>query len=143
DHVLLKPGRLTPEEFRIMQRHTEIGFRLLSSSNWEILDLGASIALTHHEKFNGSGYPRGLAGTDIPVEGRIAAVADVFDALTSDRVYKKAMPVSQAVAILEEGRGLHFDPMFLDLFLASLAEIDELRQRYADHGPVDKDRSVQ
>jgi putative two-component system response regulator len=129
DSILLKPGGLTAEERRVMQRHTEIGYQILSGSQAELLRLAADLAWTHHERFDGSGYPRGLARTEIPLEGRIAAVADVFDALTTDRVYRKAMPVDEAVALMHAERGRHFDPTILDLFLASLDDVDEIRQR--------------
>jgi response regulator RpfG family c-di-GMP phosphodiesterase len=110
DTILLKPGRLTPEEFAVMKRHPQIGHDILKGSSSSILRLGATIALTHHEKFDGSGYPHGLAGESIPIEGRIVAVADVFDALTSSRPYKPAWPMSRAISLLREGRGSHFDP---------------------------------
>jgi putative two-component system response regulator len=123
DSILLKPGPLTTEERRQMETHTTIGHDLLAGSTSPLLDLAAIIALTHHERYDGTGYPQGLAGPDIPVEGRIVAVADVYDALTSDRVYRPAMPVSEALAILEAGRGTHFDPLVLDAFLAGLPGI--------------------
>jgi len=132
DCVLLKPGKLTFEEFETMKRHSEIGYRILANSDSKLLDLAAIIAWTHHEKYDGSGYPRGLAGADIPIEGRIAAIADVFDALTSDRVYKSAFPVEKAVEIMREQRGRHFDPVLLDVFLDSLDEILEIKAEYAD-----------
>jgi putative two-component system response regulator len=136
DSILLKPGTLTPEERQVMQRHTEIGYKILSGSRAELLRLAADLAWTHHERFDGLGYPRGLRADDIPLEGRIAAVADVFDALTTDRVYRQAMPVPDAVELMREERGKHFDPGVLDLFLGSLKEVDEIRQKadkaYAD-----------
>ena len=97
-----------------MERHAEIGYRVLAGSSARLLQVAATIAWTHHEKFDGSGYPRGLAGDDIPLEGRIAAVADVFDALTRDRVYRPRLPREKAVSIMHEGRGSHFDPVVLD-----------------------------
>jgi putative two-component system response regulator len=118
DRVLLKAGPLTSEERLDMERHAEIGYRILAGSRAELVQLAASIAWTHHEKFDGSGYPRGLTGEEIPLEGRIAAVADVFDALTRNRVYRPRLPIPQALAMLEEGRGTHFDPIVLDAFLA-------------------------
>jgi putative two-component system response regulator len=132
DSILLKPGKLTDEEFSIMRKHAEIGFQILSGSNSELLGLAASVAYHHHEKFNGKGYPRGLQAEDIPIEGRIAAVADVFDALTSERPYKHAWPVEDAVALLENGRGDHFDPMLVDLFIGSMDEVLEIKQRFQD-----------
>jgi putative two-component system response regulator len=115
--ILLKPGPLTASERREMQRHAEIGYRILAGSSAALLQMAATIAWTHHEKFDGSGYPRGLAGDEIPLEGRIAAVADVFDALTRDRVYRPRLTREEALLILHEGRGTHFDPAVLDLFI--------------------------
>lgn len=132
DHILLKPGRLTPDEFVVMKQHAEIGWRILSGSDSELLELAASIARTHHEKWDGSGYPRGLAGEEIPIEGRIAAVADVFDAVTSARPYKKAWPLADAVALLEKGKGQHFDPELVEIFLGSMDEVLEIRERFSD-----------
>jgi response regulator RpfG family c-di-GMP phosphodiesterase len=120
DAILLKPGKLTSEERSIMERHTEIGFRILTDSTSELLQLAATIALTHHERPDGTGYPNGLMGQAIPIEGRIAAIADVYDALTSDRVYRKAFPVGRALEIMREGRGSQFDPDLLDYFFDSL-----------------------
>ena len=117
DAILLKPGPLTPAERAIVETHAEEGHRLLSRSSSSILDLAASVALSHHEKWDGSGYPRGLAGEEIPIEGRIVAVTDVFDALTSDRVYRKAYSKDEAIAMMKEQRGRHFDPILLDAFM--------------------------
>jgi HD domain/B12 binding domain len=117
DAILLKPGELTPQERAIVETHAEEGHRLLKGSSSAILDLAATIALSHHEKWDGSGYPRGLRGEAIPIEGRIVAIADVFDALTSDRVYRKAFPVERAVEMMRAERGGHFDPVLLDAFL--------------------------
>ncbi len=132
DRILLKPGRLTPEEFEIMKQHAEIGFRILSGSDSPLLTLAASIARTHHERWDGTGYPRGLRATEIPIEGRIAAVADVFDALTSRRPYKPPWTVEDALDLLRDGRGRHFDPELVDLFVESLDEILEIRERFRD-----------
>ncbi|HYO61441.1 MAG TPA: HD domain-containing phosphohydrolase [Actinomycetota bacterium] len=132
DSILLKPGKLTPEERRIMEQHSEIGYRILSGSRSELLTLAAKIAWTHHERVDGNGYPRRIAGEDIPIEGRMAAIADVFDALTSNKVYKKASPVQQAVDIMREGRGTHFDADLLYLFLDSMDEVVRIKERYAD-----------
>jgi diguanylate cyclase (GGDEF)-like protein len=128
DRVLLKPGALTLEERKEVERHAEIGHAILAGSGSPLLELAASIALTHHERFDGSGYPRGLRGEQIPLEGRIASVADVFDALTSDRPYRVAFPPDVAVAMLRQGRGTQFDPLVLDLFLESLDELLEIRR---------------
>jgi putative two-component system response regulator len=123
DEILRKPGKLTPAEMDEMRRHPEIGSDILSGSDSELLVLGGSIALTHHERWDGTGYPRRLAGTQIPVEGRIVAIADVFDALTSERSYKPAYSVEQAVAIMTEERESHFDPDLFDLFLQNVDAI--------------------
>jgi hypothetical protein len=120
DAILLKPGRLTAEERAIVETHAEEGHRLLKGSSSAILDLAATIALSHHEKWDGNGYPRGVKGEAIPIEGRIVAIADVFDALTSDRVYRKAYAVEEAVEMMREERGRHFDPVLLDAFLEVL-----------------------
>lgn len=132
DTILLKPGKLTREEFEIIKQHSEIGYRILCDSISDILNLGALIALTHHEKYNGTGYPKGIKKKAIPVSGRIAAICDVFDALTSKRVYKDAMPVDQALEILKEERESHFDPELLDVFLNNLDEILKIRNKFMD-----------
>lgn len=132
DYILLKPGKLTHEEFEVMKGHAQLGHELLDDSGSDILRAGAEIALTHHEKYDGSGYPNGLAGTKIALYGRIVAVADVFDALTSERPYKRAWPLEDARKFLEEGRGKHFDPMCVEAFLAGWEEALEIRQRFKD-----------
>jgi putative two-component system response regulator len=113
-----------------MERHTLIGHQILSGSGSALLELGATIALTHHEKWDGTGYPRRLAGNAIPLEGQVAAVADVFDALTSDRPYRQAFTIDRAVEIMQGERGGHFDPRLVDLFLENVDEVVELRERY-------------
>jgi putative two-component system response regulator len=132
DGVLLKPGKLTAEEFEVIKGHSEAGYKMLLGSGSEVVQLGGLIAYTHHERWDGAGYPRGLAGEAIPREGRIAAVADVFDALTSDRVYRAALPVKSALAMMQEERGRHFDPELLDVFFQAQPEIEEVRRHYAD-----------
>jgi len=132
DYILLKPGKLTPEEFEVMKGHARLGHELLNNSGSEILRAGAQIAISHHEKYDGSGYPRGLKGNDIPLFGRIVAVADVFDALTSERPYKKAWSLEDAVHFLEEGRGKHFDPLCVEAFLATWDIVLDIRQRFQD-----------
>jgi HD-GYP domain-containing protein (c-di-GMP phosphodiesterase class II) len=117
DAILLKPGPLTPEERAISETHAEEGHRLLRGSSSPILDMAATIALTHQEKWDGTGFPRGLTGQEIPVEGRIVAIADIFDALTSDRAYRDAFSAEEAVRMMREQRGHHFDPDLLDAFL--------------------------
>jgi len=122
DAILLKPGPLTTEERAIVETHAEEGHRLVRGSSSSILDMAATIALSHQEKWDGSGYPRGLRGESIPIEGRIVAVADVFDALTSDRVYRKAFSIEDAVQMMREQRGRHFDPVLLDAFMEVLGK---------------------
>jgi hypothetical protein len=126
DAILLKPGRLTPEERAVVERHPQAGHDLLRDSASELLQLGAEIALHHHERWDGAGYPNGLAGEAIPISARIVAVADVFDALTTDRVYRPAMAFEDAVAIIHEGRGSHFDPRVVDAFDATLGRLAEI-----------------
>ena len=132
DYILLKPGRLTYEEFEVMKGHAKLGHELLKGSNSEIVQAAADIAISHHEKYDGTGYPHGLVGTKIPLFGRIVAVADVFDALTSERPYKKAWSLDDACRFLEDGRGLHFDPMCVEAFLACWDEALAIRQRFKD-----------
>jgi putative two-component system response regulator len=123
DSILLKHSRLDPNEWAIMQTHTTIGARILSGSSSHLLQAGEIIALSHHEKWDGSGYPQGLAGAAIPLWGRICAIADVFDALTSERPYKAALSNDQAFEIMAEQRARHFDPDLLDIFLQACAEV--------------------
>jgi putative two-component system response regulator len=132
DSILLKPGKLTVAEFKLMQTHAEMGHRLLADSEAELMLLAATVALTHHERWDGSGYPHGIGGEEIPQAGRIAAVADVFDALTSDRVYRPAFPVGLAVDMMEAERGRHFEPALLDAMHATFDHIDQVRRQYAD-----------
>ncbi|HZH55964.1 MAG TPA: two-component system response regulator [Burkholderiaceae bacterium] len=135
DAVLLKPGKLTAEEWKIMRQHTVIGARILGDHPSGLLQLAASIALNHHEKWDGSGYPNGLAGEDIPHTARVVAVADVFDALTSVRPYKRAWSVSDAVELLREESGRHFDPEIVTAFLDCLPQILVVKERWADIEP--------
>ncbi len=118
DRVLLKPGKLDPEEWEIMKQHTVIGAKILEGGKTEFIRLASVIAMTHHEKWDGTGYPRGLKGKRIPLVGRITALADVFDALTSKRPYKEAFSVEEALKIIEAERGGHFDPDVVDAFLS-------------------------
>jgi PAS domain S-box-containing protein len=118
DSILEKPGALDPDERAVMERHTTIGHEILAGSRSDLLQLAATIALTHHERWDGDGYPQGLAGSEIPLAGRIVAVADVFDALLSDRAYRPAMPVEKARGLIAGGRGSQFDPEVVDLLLA-------------------------
>lgn len=126
--ILRKPGALTAEERKEMERHTVIGHEILANSESDLLRIAATIALTHHERYDGTGYPRGLTGEEIPLEGRITAVADVFDALLSDRCYRPALAVDDAVAVFREGRGTHFDPRIVDVLLDHLDETLTLRE---------------
>ena len=139
--VLRKPGRLSEGERREMRRHAEAGYELLAGSGNELLDLAATIALTHHERWDGSGYPRGLRGREIPLEGRIVSVADVFDALASDRPYRARLPLAEARAFVASERGTGFDPDVVDVFLGSLdsrllARAAEASHAGAARGPV-------
>ncbi|GAB2180393.1 two-component system response regulator [Denitratisoma sp. agr-D3] len=132
DSILLKPGKLTPEEFEQMKNHSWIGYTLLDGHSSELLTQAKTVALTHHEKWDGSGYPRGLKGEEIPLAGRICAVADVFDALTSRRPYKEAWPVEQAVDYLRTHAGSHFDPQVVQAFIDSLDDILLVRASHPD-----------
>ncbi|UJF31630.1 HD-GYP domain-containing protein [Paenibacillus hexagrammi] len=132
DEVLKKPGKLTEEEFKVMQAHTEIGYNLLKNSNRHILKTAAIVAYEHHEKWNGKGYPRGLKGEEIHIFGRITAIADVFDALGSERVYKKAWELDRILNLFKEERGEHFDPHVVDAFFEQLPAILKAQVRYSD-----------
>lgn len=132
DNILQKPGKLTPEEWEIMQEHPVIGARIIGNHTKGLLRMAYDIALTHHEKWDGSGYPQGLVGEEIPLVGRIVAIADVFDALTTERPYKKAWPVNEAVAYIREQSGKHFDPALVEVFLSQLPEILKVKERWAE-----------
>lgn len=133
DAILKKPGKLTPEEFEIIKTHTSIGYNLLKGSKRKILNAASIIALQHHEKWNGLGYPHGLKGEDIHIYGRITAIADVFDALGSDRVYKKAWEMDRILQLFREERGHHFDPKLIDVFFSSLDDLLKIKERYRDN----------
>ncbi|MBT4286877.1 MAG: HD domain-containing protein, partial [Deltaproteobacteria bacterium] len=132
DSVLLKPGKLTSEEFDTMKAHSSLGSKLLSGIQSKLLRMAAKIAITHHEKWDGTGYPNGLAGEDIPLEGRIAGIVDVFDALVSSRPYKKPWSVDEAIELIKNEKGKHFDPRLVDLFIENLSEILEIKEKFAD-----------
>ncbi len=132
DKILLKPGRLDAEEMAIMQQHAEIGARLLEGDSSPLMVMAHEIALTHHEKWDGSGYPRGLSGTQIPESGRIVALADVFDALTSPRPYKKAWSIEDALNLIKENSGKHFEPRLVTIFVDNMDEILQIRARFLD-----------
>lgn len=132
DKILLKPGRLDPDEFEIMKQHAVFGYELLKGSSSRVLQAGAEIARGHHEKFDGSGYPVGIRGEGIPIFSRIVAVADVFDALTSERPYKKAWTIEAAVDFLNAGSGTHFDPSCVSAFLNAWEDIMAVRERFQE-----------
>ncbi len=132
DVVLRKPGKLDDAEWAVMRTHPQIGSDIIGQHPGGLLRMAHDIALTHHEKWDGSGYPRGLKGEEIPIEGRIVAIADVFDALTSERPYKAAWPVDKAVQLLRDECGRHFDPQLVELFIAELPTILDIRQRWAE-----------
>jgi len=132
DAILQKPGKLTGEEWAVMRRHPEIGAEIIGHDSSRVLCLARSVALHHHEKWDGSGYPHGLAGEAIPLEARIVALADVFDALTSERPYKKAWAAQDAMALIESEAGKHFDPALVALFVPLYDQLLDIRQRWAD-----------
>ncbi len=126
DVILRKPGKLTPQEYRLMQRHTIFGDEILAASKLPVLALSRQIALSHHERWDGGGYPHQLRGVRIPQAARIVAIADVYDALTHDRIYREALPESEAMSIMGEGRATHFDPELLDAFFEIRNEVDQV-----------------
>jgi putative two-component system response regulator len=130
DAILLKPEKLTDVEFAFMKDHATIGYEILNGSASLLMQVGAQIALAHHEKYDGTGYPYGLKGENIPIYGRIIAVADVFDALTSARPYKKAWTMEAAIAYLKENSGKHFDPVCVEAFLKHWDEVLAIRERF-------------
>lgn len=132
DAILLKPGKFEADEWAVMQTHASIGGKLLAGDDSALLQMAQEIALTHHEKWDGSGYPHGLRGEAIPMAGRIAALADVFDALTSVRPYKEAWSIEAAVRYIEENSGKHFDPTLVQVFLAQLPQIVAIRQKFTE-----------
>lgn len=134
DAVLRKPGKLDEQEWAVMKQHVEIGARIIGEHPSGLLRTAQRIALSHHEKWDGSGYPNGLSGEDIPLEGRIVAIADVFDALTSVRPYKAAWSVEDAVRLLQEESGRHFDPQLVELFIQQLPAILDIKERWAEQG---------
>ena len=132
DHVLLKPGKLTDEEFDVIKQHPEIGAKIIGDHDAEVLKMAKQIALAHHEKWNGKGYPHGLSGEAIPIVGRIVAIADVFDALTCVRPYKRAWPIEDALDLIRKEAGQHFDPELVRLFLGMEAEVRRIATEYSD-----------
>lgn len=136
DHILLKPGPLAPHEWAVMKRHPQIGAEIIGDHGSELLRMSREIALCHHEKWDGGGYPNGLRGADIPLSARIVAVADVFDALTSERPYKKAWTVDRALAHMSAQSGQHFDPDLIAAFHDVLETVLEIKELYAERGAV-------
>ncbi len=132
DKILLKPGKLDPDEWELIKQHTLIGGKVLGGSHAGFIRLGEIVALIHHEKWDGTGYPKGLKGKRIPLVGRIVAIADVFDALTSKRPYKEPFSLEKSFDIIREGRGTHFDPDVVDAFFASENELLAIKERYKD-----------
>lgn len=132
DAILLKPGRFEPEEWEVMKTHATIGARLLDGDDSDLMRMARDIASSHHEKWDGSGYPKGLSGEQIPMAGRIAALADVFDALTSERPYKKAWTVEASVDLIRENSGKHFDPLLVEIFLRELPRIVAIREQFSE-----------
>jgi response regulator RpfG family c-di-GMP phosphodiesterase len=132
DRILNKPGKLDAEEWKIMQTHAQIGYEILNKSSNEILKCGSLIAHLHHEKWDGSGYPNQLKGEEINIAGRITALADVFDALGSERCYKKAWQIDDVVALIKEQRGKQFEPKLVDLFIENLALFIQINKQYPD-----------
>lgn len=138
DGILLKPGKLSRDEFEVMKRHAQIGHDILKGSTSRTLQAGAEIALTHHEKFDGSGYPDGLSGESIPLFGRIVAVADVFDALTSERPYKTAWEMDQATELLRKSAGIHFDATCIDAFFMNWSNVLDIKQSFVEEEGTSK-----
>jgi len=132
DRILMKEGKLDADEWRIMKKHSEYGAEIIGNDPLELMRLAKEIALTHHEKWDGSGYPNGLEGTEIPLSGRIVAIADVFDALTSIRPYKPAWPVEQAIKYIDENSDSHFDPALVATFHECLPQILEIKEQYSE-----------
>jgi putative two-component system response regulator len=132
DSILMKPGKFEPEEWKIMQTHVDIGVEILSGSDSVLMNMAAEVAQNHHEKWDGTGYPSALAGEDIPLTGRIVAVADVFDALTSERPYKNAWDVEDAIDYLKEQSGKHFEPRLIEIFTEILPDILIIRDQYSE-----------
>ena len=132
DKVLLKPGKLDDEEWKLMRKHPEFGAAIIGEHSSELMQMSREIALSHHEKWNGSGYPYGLKCEEIPLSGRIVAIADVFDALTTERPYKKAWTVEDAVKFIDEKSGSHFDPKLVPLFHVVMSEILDIKKQHAE-----------
>jgi putative two-component system response regulator len=132
DAILQKPGKLDADEWNVMRSHAQIGAAIIGEHAGGLLKMARTIALTHHEKWDGSGYPQGLKGEEIPHEGRIVAIADVFDALTSERPYKRAWTVEEAIATMQRDSGTHFDPDLLALFVEHLPAMLEIKDKWRE-----------
>lgn len=132
DNILLKPGKLDSDEWVVMKQHTTIGGKILEGDDSALLRMSQEIALSHHEKWDGSGYPAGIKGDEIPITGRIVALVDVFDALTSERPYKKAWKIGEALELIDDQKGKHFDPDLVTVFEEKLDKIKEIRNNFLD-----------
>ena len=132
DKILNKPGELTPSEYEIIKTHAQKGYDMLQVSNRELFKVASQIALTHHERYDGTGYPNGLKGEEIPIFGRITAIADVFDAIGSDRCYKKAWDLDEVLKYIKDNSGTHFDPKLVQLCFDNIDKILEIREKYQD-----------
>lgn len=132
DRILLKEGKLTPDEWAVMKTHAQLGYDILKDTDSKLIHLGAEIALSHHEKYDGSGYPSGIKGENIPISGRICAIGDVFDALLSVRPYKPAWSLPDTIDTLKRGKGSHFDPVLIDKFLDVMPELQAVRREFTD-----------
>lgn len=133
DNILLKPGKLNEDEWDIMRKHPQFGADIIGEHSSKLLQLARTVALAHHEKWNGKGYPNGLSGEEIPLPARIVAIADVFDALTSERPYKKAWPVEKALGVIQEESGAHFEPILVEAFMTCLDDILQIKEKYKEH----------
>ena len=138
DAILLKPGKLDAQEWEVMKTHTNIGAKMLEGDDSALIMMARDISISHHEKWDGSGYPNGLANDEIPLAGRMAAVADVFDALTSERVYKKAWSLEETMALIRENSGKQFDPQLVEVLSDNLSEVLEIKDRYRDDEVSDR-----
>ncbi|MDT8370963.1 MAG: HD domain-containing protein, partial [Gammaproteobacteria bacterium] len=141
DNILLKQGKLDPDEWEIMKTHVDIGADLLSGSDHPLLIKARAVAMSHHEKWDGSGYPNNIKGEEIPIEGRICAICDVFDALTSARPYKPAWPIEKALTVLREEKGRHFDPNLVALFESVLDDVLAFRAHHLDTDTLDENNN--
>jgi len=142
DSILLKKGKLNDDEWKIMRQHPAYGAEIIGEHSSPLMSMAREIALSHHEKWNGSGYPNGLKGEEIPLPGRIIAVADVFDALTTERPYKKAWSVEDAVNLIDEEAGTHFDPQLVPILHSALPEFLDIKERYEENAVPDLEQQL-